>query len=85
MSRQTVSPDFIRQLEGYGVTTVEILYGYPDYPSVLAPKLRRGPKTFLGLRGMRIFREDQPAKIVILVNYTFAISRWRQAPSASGR
>lgn len=30
-----VSDDFIRQLEGYGLTTAEILYGMPDHPSVL--------------------------------------------------
>ena len=30
-----VSEDFIRQLEGYGLTTATILYGMPDHPSVL--------------------------------------------------
>lgn len=30
-----VSDDFIRQLEGYGLTTAEILYGIPDHPNVL--------------------------------------------------
>ena len=30
-----VSDDFIRQLEGYGLTTAEILYGIPDHPRVL--------------------------------------------------
>jgi uncharacterized protein Usg len=30
-----VSEDFIRQLQGYGLTTAKILYGMPDYPRVL--------------------------------------------------
>jgi uncharacterized protein Usg len=30
-----VSPDFIRQLEGYGLTTAHILYRMPDHPSLL--------------------------------------------------
>jgi uncharacterized protein Usg len=30
-----VSEDFIRQLEGYGLTTASILYGIPDHPRVL--------------------------------------------------
>ncbi len=30
-----VSPDFVRQLEGYGLTTATILYGMPDYPKLL--------------------------------------------------
>ncbi len=30
-----VSRDFIRQLEGYGLTTATILYRLPDHPSVL--------------------------------------------------
>ena len=30
-----VSPDFIRQLEGYGLTTAEILYHLPDHPKLL--------------------------------------------------
>ena len=30
-----VSRDFIRQLEGYGLTTATILYGLPDHPRVL--------------------------------------------------
>jgi uncharacterized protein Usg len=30
-----VSKDFIRQLEGYGLTTATILYRLPDHPSVL--------------------------------------------------
>lgn len=29
------SRDFIRQLEGYGLTTAEILYRMPDHPSLL--------------------------------------------------
>ncbi|HVJ03808.1 MAG TPA: usg protein [Sphingomonas sp.] len=29
------SPDFLRQLEGYGLTTVEIHYYLPDHPSLL--------------------------------------------------
>ncbi|SDR64153.1 Usg protein (tryptophan operon, function unknown) [Rhizobiales bacterium GAS113] len=29
------SKDFIRQLAGYGLTTAEILYRLPDYPSFL--------------------------------------------------
>ncbi|MBL8574264.1 MAG: usg protein [Hyphomicrobiaceae bacterium] len=30
-----VSPDFVRQLEGYGLTTAEILYRMPDHPRIL--------------------------------------------------
>jgi uncharacterized protein Usg len=30
-----VSQDFIRQLEGYGLTTATILYRLPDYPKLL--------------------------------------------------
>ena len=29
------SPDFIRQIEGYGLTTVEIHYFLPDHPRLL--------------------------------------------------
>ena len=34
-SARDVSPDFIRQLAGYGLTTAEILYHLPDHPGVL--------------------------------------------------
>jgi uncharacterized protein Usg len=30
-----VSPGFLRQLEGYGLTTAEILYRMPDHPALL--------------------------------------------------
>lgn len=30
-----VSPEFRKQLEGYGLTTAEILYRIPDHPSLL--------------------------------------------------
>ena len=30
-----VSRDFIKQLKGYGLTTAEIHYGFPDHPSLL--------------------------------------------------
>lgn len=30
-----VSSDFLRQLEGYGLTTATILYRMPDHPAVL--------------------------------------------------
>jgi uncharacterized protein Usg len=30
-----VSPDFIKQLQGYGLTTAHILYRMPDHPSFL--------------------------------------------------
>jgi uncharacterized protein Usg len=29
------SPDFKKQLEGYGLTTAEILYRMPDHPALL--------------------------------------------------
>jgi uncharacterized protein Usg len=29
------SDDFVRQIEGYGLTTVEIHYHLPDYPTLL--------------------------------------------------
>jgi len=31
----TVSADFQKQLEGYGLTTAEILYRMPDHPALL--------------------------------------------------
>lgn len=34
-SAREVSPDFIRQLAGYGLTTAEILYHLPDHPGLL--------------------------------------------------
>lgn len=34
-TRNEVSPDFLRQLAGYGLTTAEILYHLPDHPSLL--------------------------------------------------
>ena len=34
-SARDVSPDFIRQLAGYGLTTAEILYHMPDEPTRL--------------------------------------------------
>jgi uncharacterized protein Usg len=30
-----VSPDFIKQLKGYGLTTAHILYRMPDHPAFL--------------------------------------------------
>ena len=30
-----VSRDFVRQIEGYGLTTATILYGLPDHPKLL--------------------------------------------------
>ncbi len=33
--RRGASPDFRRQLEGYGLTTAQILYRLPDHPSLL--------------------------------------------------
>jgi uncharacterized protein Usg len=30
-----VSQDFRRQLEGYGLTTAQIFYRFPDYPTLL--------------------------------------------------
>ena len=30
-----VSPDFVRQVAGYGLTTAKILYRFPDHPSLL--------------------------------------------------
>jgi uncharacterized protein Usg len=32
---EMVATDFRRQLEGYGLTTANILYGLPDHPLVL--------------------------------------------------
>lgn len=34
-SARDVSPDFIPQLAGYGLTTAEILYHLPDHPKLL--------------------------------------------------
>ena len=30
-----VSPEFAKQMEGYGLTTAEILYRMPDHPALL--------------------------------------------------
>ncbi len=30
-----VSQDFVRQIQGYGLATATILYGYPDHPKLL--------------------------------------------------
>lgn len=30
-----VSRDFVRQLEGYGITTANILYRMPDHPAII--------------------------------------------------
>jgi uncharacterized protein Usg len=35
MTRAMASPDFVRQLEGFSLTTAEILYHMPDHPAVL--------------------------------------------------
>jgi uncharacterized protein Usg len=35
MTRAMASPDFLRQLEGFSLTTAEILYHMPDHPAVL--------------------------------------------------
>ena len=32
-----VSRDFIRQIEGYGLTTAKILYRMPDHPNLSRP------------------------------------------------
>jgi uncharacterized protein Usg len=32
---RTASPDFVRQLQGYGLTTAHILYRMPDHPAIL--------------------------------------------------
>lgn len=34
-TKREASPDFLRQLAGYGLTTAEILYHLPDHPSLL--------------------------------------------------
>jgi uncharacterized protein Usg len=33
--RFVMAPEFRRQLEGYGLTTAEILYRMPDHPAVI--------------------------------------------------
>lgn len=35
MRPRTVDPDFQKMLEGYGVTTAEVLYRMPDHPRFL--------------------------------------------------
>lgn len=35
MARSIVSSDFARMLQGYGLTTAEILYRLPDHPALL--------------------------------------------------
>ena len=35
MARSVASSDFVRQLEGFSLTTAEILYRLPDYPALL--------------------------------------------------
>src|SRR5690242_13582228 len=36
-AKSSVSGDFRRQLDGYGLTTAQILYRLPDHPSLLQP------------------------------------------------
>ena len=35
MVRMVASPEFIRQIEGFSLTTAEILYRFPDHPVLL--------------------------------------------------
>lgn len=35
MDEKGADPDFVRQLDGYGLTTVQIHYYMPDHPSLL--------------------------------------------------
>ena len=35
MGRMVASPDFVRQLEGFSLTTAEIIYRLPDHPVLL--------------------------------------------------
>ncbi len=35
MGRSVASPQFVRQLEGFSLTTAEILYRLPDHPALL--------------------------------------------------
>lgn len=35
MGRSVASPQFVRQLEGFSLTTAEILYRLPDHPMLL--------------------------------------------------
>src|SRR5580700_6299111 len=35
MARVVASPQFVRQLEGFSLTTAEILYRLPDHPTLL--------------------------------------------------
>ena len=35
MGRSVASPQFVRQLEGFSLTTAEILYRLPDHPTLL--------------------------------------------------
>ena len=35
MARSVASADFVRQLEGFSLTTAEILYRLPDHPALL--------------------------------------------------
>lgn len=34
-STVSASPDFVKQIEGYGLTTAHILYRMPDHPALL--------------------------------------------------
>lgn len=34
-SSMSASPDFVKQLAGYGLTTAQILYRMPDHPALL--------------------------------------------------
>lgn len=34
-SSKSASPDFVKQLAGYGLTTAQILYRMPDHPALL--------------------------------------------------
>ncbi len=45
------SPEFRKQLQGYGLTTAEILYRMPDHPSLLQSYIWQGVRPLSTLPG----------------------------------
>lgn len=52
-----VSPEFRRQLEGYSLTTAEILYRMPDHPAILQSYIWQEYDLFPKFPALRKFLE----------------------------
>ncbi|MET0275201.1 MAG: usg protein [Phenylobacterium sp.] len=49
------SPEFRKQLEGYGLTTAEILYRLPDHPAILQSYIWQEYDLFPDFPGLKTF------------------------------